>query len=41
VHAAGQWASKALQTPEALTVRWVAPALFAVLPLLLFVQIVS
>lgn len=41
VHAAGQWASKALQTPEALTVRWVAPALFAVLPLLLFAQIIS
>lgn len=41
VYAAGQWATKAFQTDEVLTVRWVGPALFAVLPVVLFVQIID
>lgn len=41
VHAAGQWAVKAFQLPEARTVRLIAPALFAVLPLALFVRILE
>jgi hypothetical protein len=39
VHAAGQWAAKAFQTPEPLTARWIAPALFGLLPVFLFIQL--
>jgi hypothetical protein len=41
VHAAGQWVVNAFKTPEALTVRWAAPALFAVLPMLLLADRLS
>jgi hypothetical protein len=39
VHAAGQWAAKAFQTPEPLTARLIAPAVFAVLPAFLFIRL--
>ncbi len=41
VHAIGQWASKVLRTPEVLTVRWAAPAVLAILPAFLFLQVVK
>lgn len=41
VHAIGQWLAKAARAPETLTVRWVAPAFYAVLPALLLAQIVA
>lgn len=41
VHAIGQWVSKVLRTPEVLTVRWAAPAVLAILPALLFFQVVK
>lgn len=39
VHAIGQWVVKAFGTPERLTVRFVAPALYGVLPILLLTRV--
>lgn len=41
VYAAGQWAAKTLQTPEQRVARITAPALFAILPALLLIQILT
>lgn len=41
IHAIGQWSSKAARVPETVTVRWIAPAFYAVIPVLLFAQIIA
>ncbi|MCU0463315.1 MAG: hypothetical protein MUF38_01965 [Anaerolineae bacterium] len=41
VHAVGQWVAKALRAPETVTVRWVAPIGYALIPLTLLTQIVA
>lgn len=41
VHAIGQWLAKAARLPTTLTVRWVAPAFYAVIPAVLLAQIVA
>lgn len=41
VHAVGQWLSKAIRAPETVTVRWVAPAFYALIPMILLAQIIA
>ncbi len=41
VHAIGQWMAKAARAPETITVRWIAPAGYAVIPILLLAQIIA
>jgi len=41
VHAIGQWLAKVANAPETLTVRFIAPAGYAVIPLVLLAQIIA